>query len=285
MLIFGGKGILGSEILRLLESKGIPFTAPNSQEVDIRNAGLVNKIISELEPKWIINCAAWTNVERAEEDYDAAFEINGNAVGIIGKAARTTGSRVIHLSSDYVFDGNSSKPYKEKSTVNPLNRYGESKLRGEILLQSELHNSYVVRTSWLFGLSGKNFVKSILDKALKGENVRVVSDQIGSPTSARELSAGIFSLMVKEPEPGIYHYSSEGECSWFEIAKFIYFKAGADQSLVKPIKTESLSLRAKRPRYSYLSKEKWHLSGFSQIPHWTISIENMLPEMISDFQK
>ena len=204
----------------------------------------------------------------------------------IADLANKFGCRVIHISTDYVFDGDSSEPYREDAAVNPVNKYGQSKLQGEIgLLKVLPESAYVIRTSWLYGASGKNFVKTMAKKALHNETAKIVDDQEGSPTSAQDLAKGIIEFIERKPQPGIYHYSNMGSCTWFELAQSIYKKVGADSNLVSPISSSTLDLRAKRPRYSLLSKEKWKSAGLSEIPNWESSLETLLPEIIIEIQE
>lgn len=285
ILLLGGSGILGSEVLRLLHAENLEYVAPTSSDLDIRNKESLIQCVSELKPEWIINCAAWTNVDGAESNYDEARQLNEKAVENLGIAADLFECQVIHISTDYVFDGESSEPYQEISQVHPLNKYGESKLLGEKVLLERLPSAYVVRTSWLYGTSGKNFVKTIAAKALRGEDANVVIDQIGSPTSARDLAEGIFSIIKNRPEPGIYNFSNRGSCSWFELAQKIYEIAGTDKEKVHPISSASLSFIAKRPKYSLLSKEKWMSSGLNEVLHWEVSLQQMLPKIVAELKQ
>ena len=284
ILLLGGSGILGSEVLRHLNVESYGYVAPTSTDLDIRDNEQLSQFIAGLKPSWIINCAAWTNVDGAESSFKEAREINSIAVENLGTAAGSFGCKVIHISTDYVFDGESSKPYDENSPVNPVNKYGESKLEGENALLSVAPDSYVIRTSWLYGASGKNFVKTIVGKAIQNEKVWVVNDQVGSPTSSRDLAGAIMSLISNQPEPGIYNYSNDGSCSWFELAQRIYERVGANLSLVLPISSDSLNLIAKRPRYSLLSIEKWKSLGLAEVPRWEDSLDLLLPEIVTEFR-
>jgi dTDP-4-dehydrorhamnose reductase len=284
VLLLGGSGILGSEVLLLLQNENTDYVAPTSSDLDITDKDKVLKFVSDFRPTWIINCAAWTNVDGAESSFEDAIKLNEIAVGNVGVAADLFVCKVIHISTDYVFDGESSEPYLETSQVHPLNKYGESKLLGEQALLEALPSAYVVRTSWLYGVSGKNFVKTIAGKALRREDAKVVSDQVGSPTSARDLAIGILSILKNQPEPGIYNYSNRGSCSWFELAQKIYETVGANNGLVHPISSGSLSFIAKRPKYSLLSKEKWLSAGLSEVPNWEDSLQLIMPEIISELQ-
>jgi len=285
ILLLGGSGILGTEVLRMLQNEKIDYVAPRSYDFDIRIKNLVNDLVQDFKPTWIINCAAWTNVDGAENFYKDACELNVGAVENIATAAESIGCRVIHISTDYVFDGESETPYEENSLVNPINRYGESKLSGEKALLVALPGSFVVRTSWLYGVNGKNFVKTIVGKALRNEPARVVDDQVGSPTSAKDLAAGIISIIRIQPAPGIYNFSNEGRCSWFRLAKTIYENVGADPELVEAIDSESLNLQAKRPKFSLLNKNKWKAAQLIQVPEWRSSLESALPEIVADLKK
>ena len=284
ILLLGGSGILGSNVLRLIDLDGYDYVAPTSTDLDIRDKEQIFKYVSELKPSWIINCAAWTNVDGAESSFKEAIEINSRAVENLGTAAGLFGCKVIHISTDYVFDGESSKPYDESSPTKPVNKYGESKLQGEDSLLLAAPDSYVIRTSWLYGASGKNFVKTIAGKAVRNEEARVVNDQVGSPTSARDLAGAIISIVNNEPEPGIYNYSNDGSCSWFELARRIYERVGANPSLVLPISSDSLNLIARRPRFSLLSKEKWKSSGLAEVPRWEDSLDLLLPEIVAELR-
>ncbi len=284
VLLLGGSGILGSEVFRYLNAEGYEYVAPTSTDLDIRDNEDLLMFISEIKPSWIINCAAWTNVDGAESSLREARELNSIAVENLGTAASLFGCKVIHISTDYVFDGESSKPYDESSPVKPVNKYGESKLEGENSLLLAAPDSYVIRTSWLYGTSGKNFVKTIAGKAIKNEEARVVNNQIGSPTSARDLAGAIISIVNNEPKPGIYNYSNEGSCSWFEFAQRIYERVGSNPSLVLPITSDSLKLLARRPRFSLLSKEKWKSLGLAEVPRWEDSLDLLLPEIIAELR-
>jgi dTDP-4-dehydrorhamnose reductase len=224
-------------------------------------------------------------VDGAEDSFEEACEINQTAVENIATAAASIGCKVIHISTDYVFDGESEVPYEEESLVNPINNYGESKLRGENALLAALPGSFVVRTSWLYGANGKNFVKTIAAKALRNEPARVVDDQVGSPTSSKDLAAGIVSITRIQPEPGVYNFSNEGSCNWLELARAIYMNLGASVELVEATDSASLNLKASRPKFSLLNKEKWKAAGLSKVPNWDSSLESVLPEIVAELKQ
>jgi dTDP-4-dehydrorhamnose reductase len=285
-LILGGSGILGSEVIRSANRLGLDYVAPRSSDLDIRNRSLVDEFISNYQPNWIINCAAWTDVEGAEDSISSADELNARAVGNLAAAALKNGSSLIHFSTDYVFDGNSSSAYEVSDSTNPINQYGASKLRGELAVtDSGLESGYAVRTSWLYGAQGKNFVKTMARKALSGEPVNVVDDQIGSPTSARDLAAATFEIVTGKPKSGIYHFANQGSCSWYEFAQEIFKLAEAPIEMVKPIGSDAFKVKAKRPKNSVLSTVKWQDSNLSKIPRWQESLEALFPEILAEIER
>jgi dTDP-4-dehydrorhamnose reductase len=285
ILLLGASGLLGSEVLRQLHSNNENFIAPTSIDLDIRDKAKLKELILDFKPNWIINCVAWTNVEGAEDSYQAALDLNEGAVRNIAESCKETDCRIIHISTDYVFDGTSPHQYGEGAKVNPLNKYGESKMRGEKVLQAlSPSNSYIIRTSWLYGVQGKNFVKTIAEKALNNSPVRVVSDQLGSPTSARDLASAIFSVIDRNPKFGIYHFSNNGHCSWYDLATAIYDGVGSDSELVEAVTTDSLNFKAKRPQFSVFDKKKWASEGLSEIQYWKTSLFDLLPEIVTKIQ-
>jgi dTDP-4-dehydrorhamnose reductase len=285
ILLLGGSGILGSEVLHHLQLEDMDYVAPRSSDLDVRDKERLQSFALGFMPSWIINCTAWTNVDGAEDSFEAALGLNETAVRNIAEVAKQINCKVIHISTDYVFDGTSPEPYDESATVKPLNKYGESKLRGEReLLELIPEAAYIIRTSWLYGKSGKNFVKTIAAKAVRNESPQVVDDQIGSPTNARDLARAIILITDSSPKPGIYNFSNKGICSWFELACAIYREVGADPKLVEAIDSSFLDLKAKRPKYSLLSKDKWESTGLSEIPEWEISLKSILPEILTEIQ-
>lgn len=285
-LILGGSGILGSEVIRSAYKLGLDYVAPRSSDLDIRNKSLLDEFISYSQPKWIINCAAWTDVEGAEDSISLADQLNAQAVGNLAAAALKNGSSLIHFSTDYVFDGNSSGAYQVSDPTRPINQYGASKLRGELAVtDSGLESGYVVRTSWLYGVQGKNFVKTMARRALSGEPVNVVDDQIGSPTSARDLATATFEIVNVKPKSGIYHFANQGSCSWYEFAQEIFKLTEAPLELVKPIGSAGFTVKAKRPKNSVLSTVKWQDSNLSRIPRWQESLEALYPEILAEIER
>lgn len=281
LLIVGAGGMLGSEVYSQLGAQAYEIECPSSTELDIRNSDLVESYIGDIKPDWIINCAAWTRVDDSENFPNLAREVNEVGVRNIAQTASKFQARLIHISTDYVFDGRSNVPYAESDLPNPINEYGLSKYLGEqSIMNFYSQNSFIVRTSWLYGKNGNNFVNTMVPKGLKNELVKVVNDQVGSPTSSTDLATAVIEIVQNAPEPGIYHYSNLGECSWFEFAQEIYALVGADLDLVKPIPSNFLNLRARRPTYSVLLKDKWIKSGLSEPPHWRQSLRLAISSLL-----
>ena len=286
LLILGGSGILGSEVVLKASELNIEYHAPSSRNLDVRNYENLLSVVCQFKPTWIINCVAWTNVEGSETAFDQAVILNVHAVENLARAADVVGSLLVHISTDYVFDGTSVIPYETTHPTNPINKYGLSKQLGEaVLLENYSASSFIIRTSWLYGAKGKNFVKTLCGKALENETAQVVADQVGSPTNARDLASGIFELIEKMPSPGIYHFANQGSCSWFEFARLIYRLSGANPDLVNSITSSSLNLKAVRPKFSVLSVDTWESSGLGRINSWQEALEKNFPEILFEMNR
>jgi dTDP-4-dehydrorhamnose reductase len=234
--------------------------------------------MEKLRPEVIVNCAAYTNVDGCETDEETANLVNGKGPGYLAEAAKGLGATLVHISTDYVFDGTKGSPYTEEDAPNPRSAYGRSKLLGEqAILQSGLEKFFIIRTSWLYGPGGKNFVETIARLAREREELRIVADQVGSPTLTDDLARAIFGLL-KAGAFGIYHFADEGECSWYEFGEAIVAhlrKAGAPLKMkrILPIATHEYPLPATRPAYSVFSKEKYRRVAGATVPHWRESLE------------
>lgn len=286
LLVIGGSGMLGSSLVNACKVKTIEFDSPSSKILDIRNIKLLRDYILKRKPFAVINCAAWTDVEESESQYQNAYRLNVEAVKNIATVAKESGIPVVHISTDYVFNGQKTFPYTEKDLPAPINAYGLSKYEGEMmLLELFPENSYIVRTSWLYGINGKNFVKKILARAILKEKVQVVNDQFGSPTNSEDLAEGILRLVESYPEPGIYHFSNSGNVSWFEFAVKIYELARTEKQLVIPIGSDSLVSKLKRPKYSVFSTEKWENAGMTKIINWEKSLTDVFPRIETSVRK
>jgi dTDP-4-dehydrorhamnose reductase len=223
----------------------------------------------------IVNCAAYTNVDKAEIDEDVAHKINSLAVENLG----LSGARVIHISTDYVFSGEACVPYAETDSVAPRTAYGRTKREGEVLLQAVSPKSIIIRTAWLYSTYGNNFVKTMLRLGKEREALGVVADQTGTPTYARDLAMAIIEILRQGIIPGVYHYSNEGTTSWYDFTKAIHRIAGINTCSVKPIHTEDYPTPAKRPHYSVLDKTKIKSSFNISIPWWEDSLKECLKEL------
>lgn len=282
LLILGGSGMLGTSLASECALGAIAYDAPRSNKLDIRKRDDVQNYIQRHKPDAIVNCAAWTDVENSESEYSKAIQLNVDAVQNIAIAAREAGLPVVHISTDYVFDGTKREAYSEGDSTNPINSYGVSKMLGEkVLLGVASENSYIIRTSWLYGVSGNNFVKTILRKALVQEKIQVVNDQVGSPTNSEDLARGILAILQKRPGTGVYHYSNAGVVSWFEFAKRIYQLAGTDVNLIEPIQSTAYPTKAKRPSRSVLSTKKWERAEISKLIVWDESLTRIFPRMLA----
>lgn len=285
ILILGGSGILGSSLVNECKLRNISYAAPGSSVLDITKQNQILHYFSMYQPSAIINCAAWTDVENSEIEFQQACALNADAVSYLAVAAKQAEIPVIHISTDYVFDGTKESEYSENDLTSPINGYGVSKRQGESNLLEELpENAYIIRTSWLYGTSGKNFVKSILKKALAQERIQVINDQVGSPTNSEDLAKGILGVLKERPQEGIYHFSNIGKITWHEFASKIYELAGADVSLVEPSDSNSYASKVKRPSHSVLSTEKWSRADITKLVLWDSSLSTIFPRILTSVQ-
>jgi dTDP-4-dehydrorhamnose reductase len=282
-LITGGSGQLGIAVSEELDSRGLAFTALGSRDLDITDRKNVNDFIAQNSPNVIVNCAAWTDVDGAESNEESASKVNGQGPENLAVAAASIGARLIHVSTDYVFSGESQKPFEIDDQIDPQSAYGRTKADGEKkVLITYPENSYVVRTAWLYSAKGKNFAKTMTQLALNGDGqVRVVNDQIGQPTSAVDLTQQIVQLGLGAAPVGIYHGTNGGQASWFEFAREIFSLAGADMNRVVPVSSSEYPRPAKRPFYSVLSHEEWSKTSISPMRDWKIALVSVMPEIIS----
>jgi len=288
ILVTGAKGQLGSDLAPRLKAAGFDALSLSSAELDIADGSAVAAAVKKEKPGIIINSAAYTKVDLAEKERDLAFAVNEKGAINIGKAAKETGAKVIHVSTDFVFDGGSSAPYTEDAATNPLSVYGSSKLAGERGLEGTLEEHVIVRTSWLYGTTGNNFVKTILRLASERDMLRIVYDQIGTPTWSADLAAvlaDISKALSDGAQPwGIYHYSNEGVASWYDFALAICEEAGAlgiplKCAFLEPILTAEYPTPARRPAFSVMDKAKIKKTFNLKIPHWRVSLRSMLKEL------
>lgn len=256
--ICGGTGMLGSHFTRLLTKNEIPFVVSSSKEIDITHLDVVSDFVRVQKITHILNCAAYTNVDQAEIEEKKAYQINAMGAHHLGIAGRRHGAHVTHFSTDYVFDGKAHTPYIEAHSCSPLGAYGISKWLGEVKLLEEHARSCVIRTSWLFGFPGKNFVNTMLKLMSEQEEVKVVTDQIGRPTFCDDLAKTTLDLLGEE---GIFHFANSSETSWYQFAEEIQRQANALNIPLKikvltPIPSKEYPTKAARPTYSTLSTRK-----------------------------
>jgi len=250
ILLTGANGQLGREIaIQLKNKEGTVLFPVDIDELDITDVRAVNRMIGDIEPDTVINCAAYTNVEKCEEDERTAAAVNSQGAGILAKAAFNAGASIIHLSTDYIFDGKKQNPYTEEDEPNPINIYGLTKLEGEKAVKAENPRHFIVRTAWLYG-DGNNFVRTMLGCSKERDTIKVVDDQMGTPTSTAELARAVIRLMDTK-EYGIYHATCEGSCTWYEFALKIFEIAGIPVK-VNPCSSSEIIQKAKRPGYSVL---------------------------------
>jgi dTDP-4-dehydrorhamnose reductase len=284
ILVTGAKGQLGSEI-QIISAKNHSFQYifTDYEELDITDTNSVKTFFMEQQPDFLINCAAYTAVDRAESDYANAMLINANAVANLAESCKICNTLFFHISTDYVFDGKKPSAYMENNQTNPASAYGKTKLLGE---QNALayHKSIIIRTSWLYSAFGNNFVKTMLRLGSERSKIKVVADQTGSPTYAKDLANAIFKIIdkiIENPQnlkTGIYHFSNDGQCSWYDFAKEI-MKLGNKNCIVEPVSTVEYPVTAQRPQYSLLSKEKIKTDYGVDVPHWKTSLEKCINQL------
>jgi dTDP-4-dehydrorhamnose reductase len=282
-LITGGSGQLGIAVSQELGERGMLFTAWGSEDLDTTQGSRVREFVSQLSPTVIINCAAWTDVDGAESHETQASRVNGDGAENIALAAKQYGAKLFHISTDYVFSGESKTPWQVDDTINPQSAYGRTKADGESrVLATYAESSSIVRTAWLYSPWGKNFAKTMTRLALNGDGeVRVVNDQMGQPTSALDLAKQLVELGLSSSPAGIYHGTNSGEVTWFAFAQEIFRLAGVDGNRVVPVSSSEYPRPAKRPAYSVLSHEAWAKTSLKPMRDWRIALEEAMPAIIS----
>lgn len=276
VLVTGAHGMLGVDVVREL-SKSHEVKGLGRNQLDITRLDQIREYVRAWQPEVMINCAAYTDVDGCEVNIEQAFLVNAMGAGNLAVIAREVGVALVHFSTDYVFDGRGTRPYREFDQTGPINVYGKSKLAGEHLVSSVAGKFYIVRTSWLYGAGGKNFVKTILGRARHGQELAIVDDQLGSPTYTVDLARAVGQLIEKQAY-GIYHITNSGSCSWYQFARCVLNAAGIGDSEIKPIKSSQLQREALRPAYSVLENYCWRLQGFPELPGY----EDALARMFND---
>jgi dTDP-4-dehydrorhamnose reductase len=259
--LIGNRGMLGSDVEEMLNSRSMMYIASDI-DIDITDYTALRDFASSKEIDWIINCSAYTAVDKAEEEREKAYSINADGVNNIARVAKNSGASLVHVSTDYVFDGEKNDPYLENDETNPLGVYGQSKREGEERIISAMERYFIIRTAWLYGAKGNNFVRTMLRLFRERNEVRVVADQWGSPTYSKDLASALMSAVTSDtPRFGMYHFTNEGRTNWYEFAREIYTQAlryghVKHEVNIIPITTSEFPTKAVRPRNSYLSKEK-----------------------------
>jgi dTDP-4-dehydrorhamnose reductase len=282
VLVTGANGQVGQE-LQVLASlyPAFDFVFTTRENMPVEDEAAVQKFFAKHSPAWCINCAAYTAVDKAETEQDAAYTINAEATRILADACKTFNTRFIHISTDYVFNGRSPVPYKEQDAVEPVNVYGASKLKGEELCLQTNPDAIIIRTAWVYSSFGKNFVKTMIRLMQERPSVSVVNDQIGAPTYAADLAQCIMQIITRSAadianwHPGIYHYSNQGRISWYDFAVAIKELTGSSCT-VNPIPSEQFPTPAKRPSFSLLDTTKIRTVFQCSIPSWKESLEKCL---------
>ena len=288
VLVTGANGQLGNALRELQKraNNAFHFIYTDVAELDIASLPQVKEFIEHNTIEYIVNCAAYTAVDKAESEPKQAYLINYTGVENLAKAAKEFGCRLVHISTDYVFDGKSTTPYTEEAKPNPLSVYGKSKLKGEEAIQEIQPDFVIIRTSWLYSEFGTNFVKTMLKLMNEKEEINVISDQQGSPTYAADLAEMIMVILEDAEESewkkGIYHFSNQGETTWYGFARKIKELARIDTCKINPIKTEEYPVQAERPRYSVLDKSKIESTFHVAIPHWEEALERCMKKLITN---
>ena len=268
-LVIGANGMLGSDMQKVLDNNEANFL--NKNECDVTDINNVKQVIKDCDV--VVNCAAYTAVDQAEKEPILAFKINEAGPRNLAMACRDIGAKLVHFSTDYVFDGNANLPYSESHKPSPKSVYGKSKLAGEFAVQTELpNNHYIIRTAWLYGKNGNHFGKTILNLAKTKDSLNVVNNQLGQPTWTQDLAKLVVKIVESNIDSGIYHGTSSGQVSWFEFAQRIFFLAGLDVSRIQPVSSSEFIRPAPRPSYSVLGHNSLDKQGIAPIRNWNLAL-------------
>ncbi|MCM1190760.1 MAG: dTDP-4-dehydrorhamnose reductase [bacterium] len=274
ILVTGVKGQLGYDVVNELNGRGIETVGVDIEEMDITDAASVERVIKEAAPDAVIHCAAYTAVDAAEENEELCHRVNADGSRNIAKVCRELDIKMIYISTDYVFDGQGERFWEPDDERAPQSVYGRTKYEGELAVQELLEKYFIVRIAWVFGINGKNFVKTMLKLSQNHDTLRVVNDQFGSPTYTYDL-AKLLADMVMTEKYGVYHATNEGTCSWYEFACAIFEEAGIAMKVV-PVTTQEYGAKASRPANSRMSKEKLSENGFERLPSWQDALKRYL---------
>ena len=278
ILVTGIRGQLGFDVMRVLKERRLDAVGVNSDEMDITSAEAVNSVMDEVLPDAVIHCAAWTKVDAAEDNADAARSVNVDGTANIARACARIGAKLMYFSTDYVFDGEGTKPWKPEDKTGPVSVYGSSKLDGEETVRKYLpKRHFIIRLQWVYGINGHNFVRTMLSLAKTHDRLTVVDDQIGGPSYTADL-ARLAADMIVTDEYGTYHAANTGYCSWYEFAGAIFKEYGIDVK-VDPVSSDAYPAKAKRPHNSRLDTGKLTEHGFNQLPSWQDALHRFIAEL------
>lgn len=278
VLVTGVKGQLGYDVVKELESRSVSAVGVDVEEMDITDAAAVRSVITAADVDAVIHCAAYTDVEGAEDKEAICRKVNVEGTRNIAEVCRTLDIKMMYISTDYVFNGQGDKPWDPEDKREPLSVYGKTKYEGELAVQELLEKYFIVRTSWVFGVNGKNFVKTMLNLGKTRGAVSVVNDQFSSPTYTYDLAVLLADMIMTE-KYGVYHASNEGYCSWYDFAVEI-FQAAAMDVAVTPVDSSAFPVKVERPKNSRLDKSKLQLCGFNPLPHWKDATRRYVKEII-----
>lgn len=274
VLVTGVKGQLGYDVVKDLEKRGHQPIGVDRDEMDLMDNEAIRTFIMNLKPEAIIHCAAYTAVDKAEEEVEVCYQVNAEATKIIAECAKELDVKLIYISTDYVFDGTKDGEYIETDIPNPINVYGASKLKGEQYVQALLEKYYIVRISWVFGVNGNNFIKTMRRLGMEYDELNVIHDQVGSPTYTADLALVLVDMMETD-KYGVYHATNEGFCSWYEFANEIFKQSGIEVK-TNPITTDQYPTAAKRPMNSRMSKAKLKENGFNLLSPWKEALNSYI---------
>lgn len=274
VFVTGVKGQLGFDVVNELKKRGHEAIGVDIDEMDITDEVSVNKVIQAAAPDAVIHCAAYTAVDAAEENEELCRNVNAKGTEYIAKVCRELDIRMMYISTDYVFDGQGTRPWEPDDEREPLNVYGQTKYEGELAVEENLTKYFIVRIAWVFGVNGKNFIKTMLNLGKTHDKLTVVADQIGSPTYTYDL-ARLLVDMIETEKYGRYHATNEGLCSWYEFACEIFNQTGMNVK-VEPVGSDQYPVKAKRPMNSRMSKDKLDENGFDRLPSWQDALKRYL---------
>lgn len=280
VLVTGVKGQLGYDVMRELEKRGHTGIGVDVEEMDITDAAKVEEVIKASDVETVIHCAAYTAVDAAEDNVDICRRINADGTENIARVCKELDLKMIYISTDYVFNGEGTRPWEPDDEREPLNVYGETKYEGELAVEKYLEKYYIVRIAWVFGVNGKNFIKTMLKLSETHSELNVVNDQIGSPTYTRDLAV-LLADMAEREAYGRYHATNEGLCTWYDFAKEI-FRQARKEIVIHPVTSEQFPSKAKRPHNSRLNKDKLEENGFRRLPAWQDALGRYLEILLQE---